>query len=195
MQYWLWLGMFASFAVKVPMWPVHTWLPDAHVDAPTAGSVILAGVLLKMGGYGFLRFSLPMLPEASAYFTPFVFTLSIIAIVYTSLVALVQGDMKKLKTVLFVIALSAPAAAEEPSRSNPTVGWLVVAGSIIAGAAITTYGLTIDCAEDDSDCHRRAALPIWGGVGVASTGSLVGLCIVQSHAGPSGTAVSLNLEF
>ncbi len=96
MQYWLWLGMFASFAVKVPMWPVHTWLPDAHVDAPTAGSVILAGVLLKMGGYGFLRFSLPMLPEASAYFTPFVFTLSIIAIVYTSLVALVQADMKKL---------------------------------------------------------------------------------------------------
>jgi len=96
MQYWLWLGMFASFAVKVPMWPVHTWLPDAHVDAPTAGSVILAGVLLKMGGYGFLRFSVPMLPEASDYFAPLVFTLSIIAIVYTSLVALVQNDMKKL---------------------------------------------------------------------------------------------------
>ena len=96
MQYWLWLGMFASFAVKVPMWPVHTWLPDAHVDAPTAGSVILAGVLLKMGGYGFLRFSLPMLPEASAYFTPLVYTLSVIAVIYTSLVALVQEDMKKL---------------------------------------------------------------------------------------------------
>ena len=96
MQYWLWLGLFASFAVKVPMWPVHTWLPDAHVDAPTAGSVILAGVLLKMGGYGFLRFSLPMLPEASVYFTPLVYTLSVIAIIYTSLVALVQQDMKKL---------------------------------------------------------------------------------------------------
>ncbi len=96
MQYWLWLGMFASFAVKVPMWPVHTWLPDAHVDAPTAGSVILAGVLLKMGGYGFLRFSLPMLPEASAYFTPMVYALSVIAVIYTSLVALVQEDMKKL---------------------------------------------------------------------------------------------------
>ncbi len=96
MQTWLWLGMFASFAVKVPMWPVHTWLPDAHVDAPTAGSVILAGVLLKMGGYGFLRFSLPMLPEASHYFAPLVFTLSIIAVIYTSLVALVQSDMKKL---------------------------------------------------------------------------------------------------
>jgi NADH-quinone oxidoreductase subunit M len=96
MQFWLWLGMFASFAVKVPMWPVHTWLPDAHVDAPTAGSVILAGVLLKMGGYGFLRFSLPMLPEASHYFAPLVFGLSVIAVIYTSLVALVQNDMKKL---------------------------------------------------------------------------------------------------
>ena len=92
----LWLAMFASFAVKVPMWPFHTWLPDAHVEAPTAGSVLLAGVLLKLGGYGFLRFSLPMLPEASAYFAPFVFTLSIVAIVYTSLVALMQNDMKKL---------------------------------------------------------------------------------------------------
>lgn len=96
MQKWLWLALFASFAVKVPMWPVHTWLPDAHVEAPTAGSVILAGVLLKMGGYGFLRFSIPMLPEATVYFTPLVFTLSIIAVIYTSLVALVQQDMKKL---------------------------------------------------------------------------------------------------
>ena len=96
MQEWLWLAFFASFAVKMPMWPVHTWLPDAHVDAPTAGSVILAGVLLKMGGYGFLRFSLPMFPDASAYFTPLVYTLSIIAIIYTSLVALAQEDMKKL---------------------------------------------------------------------------------------------------
>ncbi len=95
-QLWLWLAFFASFAVKMPMWPVHTWLPDAHVEAPTAGSVILAGVLLKMGGYGFLRFSLPMFPEASLYFTPLVFWLSVIAIIYTSLVALVQEDMKKL---------------------------------------------------------------------------------------------------
>jgi NADH-quinone oxidoreductase subunit M len=96
MQKWLWLAFFASFAVKMPMWPVHTWLPDAHVEAPTAGSVILAGILLKMGGYGFLRFSLPMFPDASAYFAPLVFALSVIAIVYTSLVALVQEDMKKL---------------------------------------------------------------------------------------------------
>jgi NADH-quinone oxidoreductase subunit M len=96
MQTWLWLAFFASFAVKMPMWPVHTWLPDAHVEAPTAGSVILAGVLLKMGGYGFVRFSLPMFPLASANLTIFVFALSVIAIIYTSLVALAQEDMKKL---------------------------------------------------------------------------------------------------
>jgi NADH-quinone oxidoreductase subunit M len=96
MQTWLWLAFFASFAVKMPMWPVHTWLPDAHVEAPTAGSVILAAILLKMGGYGFLRFSLPMFPLASADFAPFVFVLSVIAIIYTSLVALAQEDIKKL---------------------------------------------------------------------------------------------------
>jgi len=96
LQTWLFLAFFASFAVKVPMWPVHTWLPDAHVEAPTAGSVILAGVLLKFGGYGFLRFSLPMFPLASADFTPMIYALSIVAVVYTSLVALAQEDMKKL---------------------------------------------------------------------------------------------------
>lgn len=95
-QTWLWLAFFASFSVKLPMWPVHTWLPDAHVQAPTAGSVILAGILLKMGGYGFLRFSLPMFPDASLFFQPFVFTISVIAIVYASLVAWRQTDMKKL---------------------------------------------------------------------------------------------------
>ena len=96
MQTWLWLAFFASFAVKMPMWPVHTWLPDAHVEAPTAGSVVLAAILLKMGGYGFLRFSLPMFPSASEFFAPMVFALSVVAIVYTSLVALMQEDMKKL---------------------------------------------------------------------------------------------------
>jgi NADH-quinone oxidoreductase subunit M len=96
MQTWLFIAFFASFAVKVPMWPVHTWLPDAHVEAPTAGSVILAGVLLKMGAYGFLRFSVPMLPIASASLAPFIWTLSVVAVVYTSLVALAQTDMKKL---------------------------------------------------------------------------------------------------
>jgi len=96
LQKWAWLAFFASFAVKMPMWPVHTWLPDAHVEAPTAGSVILAAILLKMGGYGFLRFSLPMFPDASVAFAPLVFALSVVAIIYTSLVALVQEDMKKL---------------------------------------------------------------------------------------------------
>jgi NADH-quinone oxidoreductase subunit M len=96
MQWWLWLAFFASFAVKLPMWPVHTWLPDAHVEAPTAGSVILAGILLKLGGYGFIRFSLPMFPDASVDFAPLMFALSVIAIIYTSLVALMQEDIKKL---------------------------------------------------------------------------------------------------
>jgi NADH-quinone oxidoreductase subunit M len=96
LQTWAWLAFFASFAVKLPMWPVHTWLPDAHVEAPTAGSVILAAILLKLGGYGFLRFSLPMFPLASHDFAPLIFTLSVIAIIYTSLVALMQEDMKKL---------------------------------------------------------------------------------------------------
>ena len=95
-QYVLWLAFFSSFAVKMPMWPVHTWLPDAHVEAPTAGSVILAAILLKMAGYGFLRFSIGMFPVASEYFIPLIFTLSVIAIIYTSLVALMQEDMKKL---------------------------------------------------------------------------------------------------
>jgi hypothetical protein len=100
-QKWLWLALFASFAVKVPMWPVHTWLPDAHVQAPTAGSVILAGILLKLGAYGFLRFSLPMLPDASHYFADFVFVLSVIAVVYTSLVALVQEEfIRRIDAVL-----------------------------------------------------------------------------------------------
>ena len=95
-QIWMFLAFFAAFAVKVPMWPVHTWLPDAHVEAPTAGSVILAGVLLKMGAYGFIRFSIPLFPEAAALFAPVIFVLSVVAVVYTSLVAMAQEDMKKL---------------------------------------------------------------------------------------------------
>ena len=95
-QYLLWLAFFSSFAVKLPMWPVHTWLPDAHVEAPTAGSVVLAAILLKMGGYGFIRLSVGMFPVASEYFTPLIFSLSTIAVIYTSLIALMQKDMKKL---------------------------------------------------------------------------------------------------
>ncbi len=95
-QVWLWLAFFSSFAVKIPMWPFHTWLPDAHVEAPTEGSVILAGILLKLGGYGFIRFNLSILPDASIFFTPFIYFLSVVAIIYTSYIALVQEDMKKL---------------------------------------------------------------------------------------------------
>jgi NADH-quinone oxidoreductase subunit M len=125
LQIWLWLAFFASFAVKVPMWPVHTWLPDAHVEAPTAGSVILAGVLLKMGGYGFLRFSIGILPVASDYFAPFVFALSIVAVIYTSLVALSQEDMKKL------IAYSSIA-----HMGFVTVGIFVMNQQAVAGSII-----------------------------------------------------------
>ncbi len=125
LQKWLWLAMFASFAVKVPMWPFHTWLPDAHVEAPTAGSVVLAGVLLKLGGYGFLRFSLPMLPEATAYFTPLIYTLSIVAVIYTSLVALMQTDMKKL------IAYSSVAHMGIVTIGIFTLNPLGIQGSII----------------------------------------------------------------
>jgi NADH-quinone oxidoreductase subunit M len=125
LQKWLWLAFFASFAVKVPMWPVHTWLPDAHVEAPTAGSVILAGVLLKMGGYGFIRFSLPMFPLASEYFTPFMFALSTIAIIYTSFVALAQTDMKK------VIAYSSVA-----HMGFVTMGIFAATNEAVSGAMI-----------------------------------------------------------
>jgi NADH-quinone oxidoreductase subunit M len=125
LQKWLWLAFFASFAVKVPMWPVHTWLPDAHVEAPTAGSVILAGILLKLGGYGFVRFSLPMFPLASAYFTPLIFTLSAIAVIYTSLVALAQLDMKKL------IAYSSIA-----HMGFVTMGTFAVTSEAVQGAII-----------------------------------------------------------
>ena len=124
-QIYLWLAFFASFAVKIPMWPFHTWLPDAHVEAPTAGSVILAGVLLKMGGYGFIRFSLGMLPEASEYFAPLIMALSIIAIVYTSLVALAQTDIKKL------IAYSSVA-----HMGIVTIGIFVVNSQGLEGAMI-----------------------------------------------------------
>jgi NADH-quinone oxidoreductase subunit M len=125
LQRWLWLAFFASFAVKVPMWPVHTWLPDAHVEAPTAGSVILAGILLKLGGYGFLRFSLPMFPLASSYFTPLIFALSAIAVIYTSLVALAQIDMKKL------IAYSSIA-----HMGFVTMGTFAVTSEAVQGAMI-----------------------------------------------------------
>ena len=150
LQKLLWIAMFASFAVKVPMWPFHTWLPDAHVEAPTAGSVLLAGVLLKLGGYGFLRFSLPMLPEASAYFAPFIFALSIVAIVYTSLVALMQTDMKKLIAYssvahmgIVTIGVFTPNALGHRGRHRPDAQpRLRLGGAVHGGRRASTTGST-----------------------------------------------------
>ncbi len=146
MQTWLWLAFFASFAVKVPMWPVHTWLPDAHVEAPTAGSVILAGVLLKMGAYGFLRFSMPMFPHASAVFTPLVFTLSIVAVIYTSLVALVQNDMKKLIAYSSVAHMGYVTAGIFSVTTQGVEGALfqMLSHGVVSGALFLCVGVVYD---------------------------------------------------
>ncbi len=145
-QKWLWLAMFASFAVKVPMWPVHTWLPDAHVQAPTPGSVILAGILIKMGAYGFLRFSLPMLPEASHHFAPLVFFLSIVAVVYTSLVALVQQDMKKLIAYSSVAHMGFVTAGIFAFNMQGIEGAIVqmISHGLVSGALFLCVGVLYD---------------------------------------------------
>ena len=146
MQTWLWLGFFASFAVKLPMWPVHTWLPDAHVEAPTAGSVILAAILLKMGGYGFIRFSLPMFPDASVYFTPLVYALSVIAIIYTSLVALAQDSMKKLiaySSVAHMGFVTMGIFAANPQGVQGAV-YLMISHGLVSGALFLCVGVVYD---------------------------------------------------
>lgn len=146
MQTWLWLAFFASFAVKMPMWPVHTWLPDAHVQAPTAGSVILAGILLKLGGYGFLRFSLPMFPLASDYFAPFVFTLSIIAIIYTSLVAMMQTDIKKLIAYSSVAHMGYVTMGTFAANTQGVQGAIfqMLSHGIVSGALFLCVGVVYD---------------------------------------------------
>jgi NADH-quinone oxidoreductase subunit M len=145
-QTWLWLAFFASFAVKMPMWPVHTWLPDAHVQAPTAGSVILAGVLLKMGGYGFVRFSLPMFPEASAQLVWIIFGLSMVAVVYTSLVALVQRDMKKLIAYSSVAHMAFVTIGLFAFNRQGIEGGLIVMLShgLVSGALFMCVGVIYD---------------------------------------------------
>ncbi len=145
-QRWLWLAFMASFAVKVPMWPVHTWLPDAHVEAPTAGSVILAGVLLKMGGYGLIRFSIPMLPDASVEFAPWVFAFSIIAIVYTSLVALMQEDMKKLIAYASVAHMGFVTIGAFTFTQQGIEGGLfqMLSHGLISGALFLSVGVVYD---------------------------------------------------
>jgi NADH-quinone oxidoreductase subunit M len=145
-QVWLWLAFFASFAVKMPMWPVHTWLPDAHVEAPTAGSMILAGVLLKMGGYGFIRFSLPMFPQASVELMWLVFALSVVAMVYTSLVALAQQDMKKLIAYSSVAHMAFVTAGLFAFNTQGIEGAMVVMLShgIVSAALFYCVGVVYD---------------------------------------------------
>jgi NADH-quinone oxidoreductase subunit M len=146
MQTWLWLAFFASFAVKLPMWPVHTWLPDAHVEAPTAGSVILAAILLKMGGYGFLRFSLPMFPLASADLAPLIYTLSVVAIIYTSLVALMQEDMKKLIAYSSVAHMGFVTMGIFTMTAQGVQGGLfqMLSHGIVSGALFLCVGVVYD---------------------------------------------------
>jgi NADH-quinone oxidoreductase subunit M len=146
LQTWAWLAFFASFAVKMPMWPVHTWLPDAHVEAPTAGSVVLAAILLKMGGYGFLRFSLPMFPLASHDFAPLVFTLSAIAIIYTSLVALMQEDMKKLIAYSSVAHMGFVTMGIFAGTMQGVAGGVfqMISHGIVSGALFLCVGVVYD---------------------------------------------------
>ncbi|HEY8570886.1 NADH-quinone oxidoreductase subunit M [Phenylobacterium sp.] len=146
LQTWLWLAFFASFAVKMPMWPVHTWLPDAHVEAPTAGSVILAGILLKMGGYGFMRFSLPMFPEASELFAPLVFALSVVAVIYTSLVAFRQTDIKKLIAYSSVAHMGFVTMGIFSGNAQGEQGAIfqMISHGVISGALFLCVGVVYD---------------------------------------------------
>src|SRR5262252_8628066 len=146
LQKWAWFAFFASFAVKMPMWPVHTWLPDAHVEAPTAGSVVLAAILLKLGGYGFLRFSLPMFPAASHDFAPLIFTLSVIAIIYTSLVALMQEDVKKLIAYSSVAHMGFVTMGIFAGTVQGVAGGVfqMISHGIVSGALFLCVGIVYD---------------------------------------------------
>ena len=183
-QTWLWLAFFASFAVKMPMWPVHTWLPDAHVEAPTAGSVILAGILLKMGGYGFLRFSLPMFPDASEFFTPMVLALSAIAVVYTSLVAFRQTDVKKLIAYSSVAHMglvtmgifSGNAAGEQGAI------YQMLSHGVISGALFLCVGVIYD------RMHTRDIDAYGGLVNRMPAYALVFLFFTMANVGLPGTS-------
>ena len=184
MQKWLWLAFFASFAVKMPMWPVHTWLPDAHVEAPTAGSVILAGILLKMGGYGFLRFSLPMFPDASRYFAPLVFTMSVIAIVYTSLVALVQEDIKKLIAYSSVAHMGFVTMGLFAMNQQGVQGavYQMVSHGLVAGALFLCVGVVYD------RMHTREISAYGGLVNRMPRYAVVLLVFTMANVGLPGTS-------
>jgi len=176
--------MFASFAVKVPMFPVHTWLPDAHVQAPTAGSVILAGILLKMGAYGFLRFSLPMLPEASHYFAPLIYGLSIVAVIYTSLVALVQTDMKKLIAYSSVAHMGFVTAGMFAFNQQGIEGSIIqmISHGLVSGALFLCVGVVYD------RMHTREIANYGGLVNIMPRYALIFMFFTMASVGLPGTS-------
>jgi len=184
LQTWAWLAFFASFAVKMPMWPVHTWLPDAHVEAPTAGSVILAAILLKMGGYGFLRFSLPMFPLASHDFAPLIFTLSVIAIVYTSLVALMQEDMKKLIAYSSVAHMGFVTMGIFAGTMQGVAGGMfqMISHGIVSGALFLCVGVIYD------RMHTREIAAYGGLVNRMPLYALVFMVFTMANVGLPGTS-------
>jgi NADH-quinone oxidoreductase subunit M len=184
MQTWLWLAFFASFAVKMPMWPVHTWLPDAHVEAPTAGSVVLAAILLKMGGYGFLRFSLPMFPLASADLAPLVFTLSVVAIVYTSLVALMQEDMKKLIAYSSVAHMGFVTMGLFTMNAQGVQGGIfqMLSHGIVSGALFLCVGVVYD------RMHTREIAAYGGLVNRMPVYAFIFLVFTMANVGLPGTS-------
>ena len=184
MQYWLWLAFFASFAVKMPMWPVHTWLPDAHVEAPTAASVVLAAVLLKMGGYGFLRFSLPMFPDASLHFANLVFALSVVAIIYTSLVAMMQEDIKKLIAYSSVAHMGFVTMGIFTLNAQGVQGavFQMVSHGLVSGALFLCVGIVYD------RMHTRMIVAYGGLVNRMPLYALVFLLFTMANVGLPGTS-------
>ncbi len=184
LQTWAWLAFFASFAVKMPMWPVHTWLPDAHVEAPTAGSVILAAILLKMGGYGFLRFSLPMFPLASHDFAPLIFTLSVIAIIYTSLVALMQEDMKKLIAYSSVAHMGFVTMGIFAGTIQGVAGGMfqMISHGIVSGALFLCVGVVYD------RMHTREIAAYGGLVNRMPLYAMVFMVFTMANVGLPGTS-------
>ncbi|MFN3656410.1 MAG: NADH-quinone oxidoreductase subunit M [Pseudolabrys sp.] len=184
MQKWAWFAFFASFAVKMPMWPVHTWLPDAHVEAPTAGSVILAAILLKMGGYGFLRFSLPMFPLASHEFAPLVFTLSVVAIIYTSLVALMQEDVKKLIAYSSVAHMGFVTMGIFAATTQGVAGGIfqMISHGIVSGALFLCVGVVYD------RLHTREIAAYGGLVNRMPIYAFVFMLFTMANVGLPGTS-------
>jgi NADH-quinone oxidoreductase subunit M len=184
LQTWAWLAFFASFAVKMPMWPVHTWLPDAHVEAPTAGSVILASILLKMGGYGFLRFSLPMFPLASHDFAPLIFSLSVIAIIYTSLVALMQEDIKKLIAYSSVAHMGFVTMGIFAGTTQGVAGGVfqMISHGIVAGALFLCVGIVYD------RLHTREIAAYGGLVNRMPLYAVVFMVFTMANVGLPGTS-------